>query len=340
MGLEHNRHLRIVNPAPSDDFVGRRKEAIAKVSARIRRKTSQADHLALARELVSVLALGEMGDSERVAVGDAITKAAPSFVDDGAKSNEIGIVFALGCAEAIDILPTANGAGQMAFLAAAIYSGLSYLSPLADPQREALRSEITDLARRKSSKSPIGLRTRRAVSAPVTPENYGDAIQALADNAKWDREEIDLLWWVTNDWSVVADRRVSEMAPEMACVISAIETSGLFSGPAAQAHRDIATQHVASLDEMKSPSELADATDGSRSWSRHALASALSIIKANNVIFPALGLAILDDDQHGNLDAFHGMGRSLVIRDWCRRLIDEIGLIKQLGKAVDLTQAA
>lgn len=162
----------------------------------------------------------------------------------------------------------------------------------------------------------------------------------LSNNAQWDREEIDLLWWIVTDWSVVGDVRVSTLNAEPACIISAIETSGLFVGPASQAHRNIATRHVGRLADERTPKEFATSSAQARAWGRHALQDAINDISQFPAVLPALAIATLGDVQDCEaLPTSITAGAPLTIADWCRRLVDEIELLSRLGRSIVLTPA-
>ncbi|AVA14711.1 hypothetical protein C3E99_13345 [Sphingopyxis sp. MG] len=340
MGLENNKHLKIIDPAANDDFIARRLEAISKLAQKIRRITSLPDQARFASQLVDALAHCRISDDSKAWVTEALVKAAPSFEDDGNKDNELGILLVLACGDAIDVAATAASAPSMEFLAQAALSGLQYVSSLNDPQRELLRKDLMGLARSKIQDRGAQARQRQPVPTPVTSENCAAAATIMASNAKWDREEIDLLWWVVTDWSVVGDVRVSTLDAEPACVVSAIETSGLFAGPASQAHRNIATRHVGRLAEEQTPKEFASGSVEARTWARHALQNGIEDISRYPAILPALSIATLTDDQVWEaLPASITAGAPLTIADWCRRLVDEIELLSRLGRSIVLTPA-
>ena len=336
MGLENSRHLAIFNCG--DDGVGRRVSAIGKISARVRRKSSPSDLLTIATVLIRALSKSILSDEERSAVVAILQKEAPSFVDDGQKSNELATLFALGCAEAINAGPQVASADAMRTLAGAVYSGLEYLSPLDDPAREALRSDIMILCR--SRLKPNQARRRNPVPADVTGANSAEAINVLASNAELDREEIDLLWWVINDWSELAQQRVSGLAPEVAAVVSTIETSALLAGPAARSHRDIAMRHVADLGEVREPAAFAAAAAPTRDWVRHALAGGMASIEQFQLILPALSLVTLPDAKADQPQALAAAGHAASLADWVRRLVDEIGLVSRLGHSININPPA
>jgi len=335
MGLESGLHLRIVNPVPDDDFVGKRKTSITKLSNRLRKQVSLAQQLVWAGDVIGFLGGDAMRAETRALVADYVGREAPSFVDDGTKDNELGVVFALATGAAIDVSPQSPFARQMKFLAGAIDSGLAYLEQRQDPQLEGLRTDLLGHVRADLEKGAEDVRGRSIIPNDINDENYAQIMSAIAENARWDREEIDLLWWVVNDWSVIADRRVSELAPEAACIVSALETSGLLAGPAAAAHRNIAVRHVGSLDALRAPKDFADASTGARAWARHALARSLQRVSANPAVFPALGLATLPDGDEIPQSLLGGA--TLSVSNWCRRLVDELGLLKLLGDTVSLT---
>jgi hypothetical protein len=333
MGLENNRHLKAIG-IMDDDGIERRVEAIKKISGRLRRRTRSSELLSMANQAVQALTDNELNADELSAILKIMEKSAPSFVYDDSQANQVSLLFVLGFADAIDVGPNASAA-NMSLLATAANCALAYLSPLGDPAREDLRRDLLGLTRRKAEAEAS--REREPIP-DLSPENTTEVIARLGRNAGKDREEIDLLWWVLNDWSQLGDFQLSTSPPELAAVYSAIETSALMYGPGQRAHRDIATRHVRGAEERCEPGEFALATQPARRAARLALSSGLSSIEANQAVFPALAIVTMDEADEA-VPAGATAGHGYTVSDWCRRLVEELSLLRRLGHVARLIRA-
>ena len=161
----------------------------------------------------------------------------------------------------------------------------------------------------------------------------------MSHNARLDREEIDLLWWVITDWSQLVDQRVSRASPAVSCLVSGLEASGVLVEPAARAHRDIALRNLNGFGETRTAVQLADESVEVRGAARAVAKRALPAITGSPTVLPTLAIATLEPDAPaGTVPPGIDGGKSMTIGDWCRRAVEEASLLARLGHPVDLSQ--
>ncbi len=80
-------------------------------------------------------------------------------------------------------------------------------------------------------------------------------VEPLKTNAALDREEIDLLWWVLNDWSNIAERKISEVNQVQNAVLCGLEISTNLRRLPSDAHYKLAVQSIRNV-ELYSGSEI------------------------------------------------------------------------------------
>jgi len=338
MNLDQGKHLRIIDPGVSDDLVTRRMAAIKDLATRHRKQTSLSSQLSLAEAVVRAFDGAALADPVRGQIVGAIRKAAPSFLDEGDVDLDLAIVAILSAAAAIDT-SSDTAATQMSFLASALSLGLSFRGEVADPKLEVLRSELLALARSRAAKSSVKSRERGVIPHPLDQTNYLRAAAVMVENARLDREELDLLWFVINDWSALADCRISTSSPAVSAIVSGIETAGLLAETAARAHRDLALRNLSDTDGIRSARQLADEVISLRAAVRAVLSRALNSIERSPTIFPALAIATMESSDLGAALPT-GINDAIEMRliDWCRRVVDEASLLRQMNQPIDLSQ--
>ena len=73
------------------------------------------------------------------------------------------------------------------------------------------------------------------------------AIRALEHNANFDREEIDVLRWVTGSVSAVLEKPLQSLSSEARAVVGGVEIGEVLRGPPARFHRSCALHGVRSI---------------------------------------------------------------------------------------------
>jgi hypothetical protein len=241
------KHIRIFKIEPDDDFVNKRTEAINTIEEGLKKKTGVQDILLFSNALTKGLRNVEMVDPLiSDIVGQAIKKHSPAFVAEG-QNLEI-----LSCA-LLSVLQYLNNSNESRrrlitadVLALSLLCAISYQEPITDkPKLESLRQEvlevslkvITDRAASTRRRASIGEIKPIAAAPPTTiPEltkmiekALNNMIDSVKFNAAVDREEINLLWFIMNDWSDIAAKRISELNEIQKIIVRGLEISALLT---------------------------------------------------------------------------------------------------------------
>jgi hypothetical protein len=254
--------IRIFSVNPPDDLVEKRTAAIGEI-AKIQRNVVEllryGNDLALA-----VQHGGSLSQSLTGMIEGAIRKSSTAFVADDRTKLE---TLVCGLAGALQVLasatPTPRGTTSITdVLSYGLWSALSFQKPRTDAKLEKLRSELMAAAQRQCIRAANEGRKRVPVAdpdfEPVTKKNddapaeidpedlqlLGTAIADLRANAIIDLEEIDLLWWVMSDWSILLRRRLSTEQGAVAAVASGFEVGRLVRRIPAEAHRHLVLRNV------------------------------------------------------------------------------------------------
>lgn len=324
------KHIRIIEPAPSDDFVSKREAAVKALRIRFL-KIKTVDSLLL---LGSTLALGCFGEAEISSettshISDALTKESPSFVADE-KPLEIKLCGLLAILDAIEHGLNGERWSVADVLAVAVWSSLSFIPTQAEIKLEQLRADAIEKARKRVLKTAISYRQRTPVpevgelvfdpAGTKLPEALGKAINALRNNAALDREEIDLLWWVLAEGSEVLNKPLSEVSSVVRAVVTGYEVGSMLRRLPSQAHNHLVLRNVAAVEPM-SLLEMVDSLGQERVTIAAKFAKEPALAAAPHM-FPALS-AIRSGVAHG-LSA--DMKRPL--SEWAVRVLLESAVLR------------
>lgn len=251
---DYARHFKIFNAQPTDELVEKRTRNITDLGSAFRKKADVTSVLDLASDITAGFSAGRLASELREQVAKVIVKSSPAFVPD---EHELEVL-ACGAMSAIQHLRTMKSATSSISLndlfAAALFSGLSYQEPLAEPRLEALRQDLLSSAQNVVDERAENARVRLKVpDAGLSPEQLtaqdvnrviNDAVGALRANASMDREELDLLWWVLSDRSEVLQVRFSDRKDFATYIVGALELAEKTRHLPAQAHFQLALRHA------------------------------------------------------------------------------------------------
>ncbi len=334
--------VRIFDPNPTDDLVTKRGLAIKDIAAKYTKNNNLEPLLKVANDLAACVAdRDHMPDSFANDVTALINKASSSFVRDG---NALDLlVCALG--GALQLMPgsrgQSNSLGTIDVVAAGLWSGLSFQSPLADPKLEELRSAVLERSRSWTMVAADAGRTRTTVpditvkladgadvatATGALKAGVAKTVNALRDNAALDREELDVLWWALGDWSTALNGQLSRAAPLAAAVVGGIELGALMRRLPADAHRHL-VRRIAQGPKKCGLAEIAEATADARASLESIYGDNTTLANCPHV-FPVLHTVVT-----GNVSTVGGNGKMTVV-DWGARALLESSLLnlpKMLG---------
>lgn len=327
--------VRIFDPIPTDELVTKRGLAIKDIASKYTKNRNLDALLKIANDLVACVAdRSHMPDSFANDVTMLINKHSPSFVRDG---NELDLlVCALG--GALHMMPAARGQSTTLIatdvVAAGLWSGLTFQTPLEEPKLEQLRSLVLERARNWVREAAEAGRTRTPVpdlavklaegadvvaATDAVKTSVAKTVTALKENAALDREELDVLWWALGDWSTALDSQLSRATPLAAAVIGGIELGGLMRRLPAEGHRHL-LHRVSQGAKKYSLEEVATATSGARDF-LSALHSEDTTLTSCPHLFPVLNTVI-----SGNVSTIGGQGKTTAM-DWSARALLESSLL-------------
>jgi hypothetical protein len=231
-------HSRIVSPTPTDGYVKQRREAAEKLVA------DDALSIEILEALVEFAVFGVPSKRGERQVGAAnalimtIQEFQPSFAADvDANQLDLRLVAAVVVGERLRSDPT--GAINV-YLASLIISAL-LLQPLPQETYVArLVQELVKVAKAALDESSEKLRERRPwpkkkdieitggdhnLVAKSAKTAFESLLDAVASNAKADREELDVLWWVFGGRSARTEVRFDSMPDGERAFLAAIELS-------------------------------------------------------------------------------------------------------------------
>lgn len=257
------KYVRIFWPDPKDEDVNRRNAAVLAVQEWISKFESSWTAIDLASELADSVADGHARDNFANKVEQAIVAAgSAAFVREN-HDLEIIIVALVSALDLIRRVPVDTGEASVDVLAAGLWSALSFQSPILQEPIELLRQEllvaarertmrIAESSRKRISVPEVGLLTLSEAQPTGTRANaaYRKAteplVKALRENAELDREELDFLWWIIEDWSEVLGARLSDAPPIVRAVVAGIDGSLKLRRLPASGHRNVVLRGVPS----------------------------------------------------------------------------------------------
>lgn len=271
--MDTARHVRIFEPAATDDFVTKRDLAIKDLRGQFVKQNTVGELFALGADVVRGAFLeADMPQPLVDKIAAALKKQSASFVADDC-TLEMRICGALAAGQ---VVTTGGKSDEWAVgdvVAMAIWLATDFIPPLPDPNLEALRVDLHAAGRQRVLRTAIESRDRKAVpdvgvfgGDTVSPESFAKAlaaVPALRYNAALDREELDLLWWLYAGHSIILDRPLAGLSQATRAVITGIELGSLMRRLPSQSHRNLVLRDIAP-DQSMSLNELLEAIDGDR----------------------------------------------------------------------------
>jgi hypothetical protein len=267
-------HIRIFDPDPTDDLVTKRTAAIAEIEKKLSEGRSVDDILRSANDLAyAAEPEGSFSTEQNQMIEEAIRKSSQAFIAQE-RPMEMLVCGMLG---ALKSLGGSGGSvsGQTTVtdvFALGLWSALSFQKKRTDAKLEGLRTELMEAAHAHCMKTASRSRERLVVQdaefkgadpfdaagVEKAMKPFGKATSDLRANAAVDREEIDLLWWVLSDWSLILDRRLStDKIVASAAIASGLEAGLMLRRIPTPAHRHLVLRNVPSGKSMTLPELLA-----------------------------------------------------------------------------------
>ncbi|KQV53302.1 hypothetical protein ASC95_11175 [Pelomonas sp. Root1217] len=329
-------HLRITGMQVLDGDVNSRKAAAADLQAKWLKENALATIFQRAHNIAT--ALGTDGDPPHdlaVEVEKAVQDHASAFLSSE-RPLEVGIC----AAAAIDAMLEgsrldSDGWTVVDVLATALWSALSFQTPLLDAKREALRLEVLELVQQRSMEAAEESRERTEVAdfgdfAVVDGDDAktltafkratGSTIKALRRNAALDREELDFMWWTLVARSRLLDRPLSKLVEPVRLVVAGIEAADYLRRLPCDVHRDLVLRH-ADEDTEATLSVLLAALGDDAATVRDSLAEHDEAILATPGVFPLLSALLTGKAHH------HGGDGPRSCSDWGARALLETSLL-------------
>jgi hypothetical protein len=238
------KYVRIFWPDPKDDDVVRRNAAVTALQAWISAFQDTWSAIRLASALADSVADGKARDVFATRVEKAIVDAGSAAFVREKHDLEIIVVALVTALELVRRNPDGSGWTPADALAAGLWSALSFQAPVAEEPLELLRQELLVAARERTML--VAERARHRAPVPEIgrlsiPENqptgtrantaYRKAteplVKALRENAELDREELEFLWWKTEDWSESLDAPLSDAAPLVRATVAGLDGATL-----------------------------------------------------------------------------------------------------------------
>jgi hypothetical protein len=259
-------YARIFKLEPDDDYVRKRQSAVDALVRVFAELNPASDAIELASSIAAGLETRVVPQRLADMAAKAISAASDSFVQDGEHLQML--VCAMAAAEKL-ILNSAvsRGSSVADFLAAALWSALSFQPADAEPQVENLRGNL--LAASVKRASAVALTSRQRVPVPEvgklsipesTPtgtrantafrEATAPLVAALRENAELDREEIDLLWWVLSEYSDTLKRPMSSFDEVARAIVAGVEGGAKLRKIPSDGHRNLLLRGISAGDEV------------------------------------------------------------------------------------------
>lgn len=257
-------HVRIFDPNPSDELVAKRQAAVGDLAEQFKRWGTPANVLSLANDIVAAAAAkGKLAESLVERVETAIKKESLAFISEGQDLQLIVCAMA-GVLEALESV-TGSATAQIqkpVLLAMGLWSGLSFQKARSERKFELLRRQVLQRAETLVLQTAETSRKRMPVPAAslVITEEEGlqsiekswksgpmKTIDALKFNAALDREEIDILWWATGNWSSLLNDTFSALDPDVAAIASSLELASLLRRLPSESHKHLALRNIAQV---------------------------------------------------------------------------------------------
>lgn len=247
-------HMRITGLQVTNEDVDSRTGAVNALKTAWGKITTIETILAKAADVAASLA-GDGSPSEGLGaeVQTAVQKRASAFLF-AERPFDVGIVAAHAAIGVIGAEPGSGGWTIADVWAAALWSALSFQSPLEDPKREALRTHILEAARARSVAGAEAARQRIPVDdfkkveivageedkfATSLEKATTATIDALRRNAALDREELDFLWWSLRGRSQLLQKSYSQLDGAISALAVGIEAASQLRRLPCEVHHEL-----------------------------------------------------------------------------------------------------
>lgn len=328
------KYVRIFSPDPKDEDVNRRNSAVATFQGGISNLTDPYLAIQLASALADSVADGQARDAFALDVEQAIVNAgSAAFVRVG-HDLEIIVIALVSALDLIRREPDMSGS-PVDLLAAGLWSALSFQRSTSFEPLELLRQDVLRAGRERTMLIAERSRKREMVPeiGPLTlPENqptgtrastaYRKATQplvkALRENAELDREELEFLWWVIEDWSNVLDGRLSDANPLLRAVVAGIDGASKLRRLPASGHRNVVLRGVPAGNPASLNALIAALGDH-----RSALAKIIDAdrLRESRAVFPLLAAIVDAEGEPLNAEIERDA------REWGARTLLEYGIL-------------
>lgn len=330
------KYVRIFWPDPKDEDVNRRNVAVATIQEWISTFDDSMRAIQLASSLADSVADGHARDAFAVKVEKAIVDAgSAAFV----RENHDLEIIVVALVSALDLMrrePDKIGGTPIDVIAAALWSALSFQTAISQEPVELLRQEVLFAARARtmqhaensrkrtpvpeigplvlSEAQPTGGRANTAYRKATEP-----LVKALRENAELDREELEFLWWMIEDWSETLDCRLSDADPLIRAVVAGIDGASRLRRLPASGHRNVVLRGVPTGSSATLSTLLAALKDH-----RSTLATSINTDKVEQspTVFPLLAAIVSGDANRVGSDIQRDA------REWGARALLEGGILQ------------
>lgn len=245
---------RVVNTSPAEETIRARKLAVEGLI----KKIDESDNYSLLIDCAAGTVGGfEISFSDSNAINSIVSsiqehqQAFPSDITDNALELRVCASIAIG-----EILTRqGQGSSDDAILTSAVL--ISGFGLKAEPQEQYLRamlSELKDAAHEVSQRAAMEKRERaeldlEAINVAAPPDVAAlwkilipflkVAFEQLENQARSDREELDVLWWLYGNYSAVAHRHLNSLKPYEAALCAGLEVADLTKVPSCESVRQM-----------------------------------------------------------------------------------------------------
>lgn len=247
-------HMRIVGLNVSNEDVDTRKEAAAELATTWGRMRNRKAVVQKASEIAVALGGDGIPPSDLgTEVESVLQKFASAFLYSE-RPFDVGICSGVAVIDLMAREPGCTGWAVVDSLAASLWSAVGFQPALEDARREALRTEVLEVAQSRTMRSGELARERtdvddfgniRIVEGKLTAAQASferataGTIRALRRNAALDREELDFLWWAQSNRSKLLRKPFSELEETTRVIVSGIEAAKLLRRLPCDVHRDV-----------------------------------------------------------------------------------------------------
>lgn len=321
------RYIRIYDPAPDDDLVGKREASAKEVVSALRKINGVAQLVAIGDAVAQSFAGSSVPEPLGSIVATAIRNKAPSFVREE-RELEVSVVAAASIMELFDLPENGNIVASKDIIASTVWSALSFQQPCADPKHDQLRQNLLELTRARClSRAEVSRRRSPPKDVPEFAE--GDlaqvakslaaaaaAVKSLTVNAVLDREEIDILWWAHGGRSPTTRERYEDLPPIVHGVLRGVELGSMSRRLPSQSMRSLALSGVPATEPMTLTQVIGAAQPSLDALIRGVRGGA--VVNAHPTVFPLLS-SLLSGNAVSD-------GAAKSVDEWCGRAVLEAGI--------------